>query len=373
MKEIHYPRVAAYVRSTPWALDPRTFGMMLDLLRYRVHGGQLTREDVRARVGAKRAARPDVRFYRDGELVAAAGHGLPMAGLTEGQAQGSLVMVLGVYGLISQRSSQVDDISGPAGTSVQRLTARFRAGLADPTVKAIAFDVDSPGGSVYGVPELADEIRNARGRKPMEAVANSLMASAAYYVASGADRLWVTPSGEAGSIGVYATHVDLSEFFKLAGEKYTLVAYGENKVMGNPFEPLSEEARADMEKRVAEYGQQFDRDVAKSRGVPVETVRKQMGQGLVFGAKEAAQRGLTDGTATLDEVVARLARQRPAQAAPSASVAVAAVTAVPTVTTATVAISTRTGLRDFAEAERIAAGYRDQRLNGSLTPAGGQA
>jgi signal peptide peptidase SppA len=351
-----YPRLVAYVRDTVWAIDPRTFGIMLDVLRYRANGGRLTREDINARVGPKRAGRPDVRFFRDGELVAATGNGQPMAAVTEGQAPGTLVAVLGIYGLISQRSSQVDDISGPGGTSVQRLTSRFRGAMSDPAVKAIAFDIDSPGGSVYGVPELADEIRNARGRKPMEAVSNSLMASAAYYLGSSADKVWVTPSGEAGSIGVYATHVDLSKFFDAAGEKYTLVAYGDNKTLGNPFEPLSDEARADMEKRVNEYGAQFDRAVARSRGVSTEIVRKQMGQGLVFGAKEAAQRGLADGTATLDEVVTRLARQRPAQAAPAASVAVAAVAGQPTV-------GAGTGAQDFAEAERIAAAYR-QRLMG---------
>src|SRR4029453_14892345 len=115
--------------------------------------------------------------------------------------------------------------------------------MKDPAVKGVVLDVDSPGGSVYGVRELADEIRAARGQKPVEAVANAFMASAAYYIGSAAEKVWVTPSGSAGSIGVYDAHVDLSKFTETMGEKWTFVSYGDNKLLGNPFEPLSEEAQ----------------------------------------------------------------------------------------------------------------------------------
>lgn len=320
-----YSRIMGYVRMTPWALDRRTMAVMLDLLAFRASGGRLSGDEVARRLGAKRGGRPDVLLVRDdGELVGAVGRGQPMAAVTGGQNAGTLVAVIGVRGIISHRASQVDDMSGPGGTSVERLTARFRGAMNDPAVKAVVFDVDSPGGSVYGVPELADEIRASRGRKPMEAVANALMASAAYCIGSQADRLWVTPSGETGSIGVYAAHVDLSKFYEQMGEKVTLVSYGKNKTLGNPFEPLPDDARADMEKRVNEYGAQFDRDVAKGRGVTTEKVRRDFGQGLIFGAKEATDRGLADGAATLDEVVGRLTRQRPRPAEEPAAAATVA-------------------------------------------------
>lgn len=307
-----YPRVVGYVRETPWALDPRWLAVMLDVVAHRSSGGRLTRDQIRERVGAKRTGRPAVRLVHEdtGEVVAAVGHGQPLAAVTSEQAPASVVAVLGVYGPIAHRARQVDDISGPGGTSVERLTRRFREVVNDPAVKGVVLDVDSPGGSVYGVQELADEIRAARGRKPIEAVANALMASAAYYLGSAAEKVWVTPSGEAGSIGVYGAHVDLSKFYEAMGEHWTLVAYGENKTLGNPFEPLSAEARADMEKRVGEYGRAFERDVAKSRGTTAARVRKDFGQGLVFGAKEATDRGVVDGAATLDEVVDRMRRAR---------------------------------------------------------------
>ena len=85
-----YPHLVSYVRTTPWALDPRTFGVMLDLIRFRAEGGRLTREQVRERIGAKRVGRPDVRLVReDGELLGAVGRGQPMAAVTAGQPQGT--------------------------------------------------------------------------------------------------------------------------------------------------------------------------------------------------------------------------------------------------------------------------------------------
>jgi len=105
------------------------------------------------------------------------------------------------------------------GTSITGFRAAFRQALRDPSVSAIIFDVDSPGGTIDGVPELADEIFAARGRKPMVAVANTQMASAAYWIASAADEIVVTPSGSVGSIGVLTAREDLSRATQMAGIK----------------------------------------------------------------------------------------------------------------------------------------------------------
>ena len=73
----------------------------------------------------------------------------------------------------------VDDVSGPGSASTQQFSAALRDALNDDTVSQILIDIDSPGGSVYGVAELADEILAARKQKPVVAIANSLAASAA--------------------------------------------------------------------------------------------------------------------------------------------------------------------------------------------------
>jgi membrane-bound ClpP family serine protease len=87
----------------------------------------------------------------------------------------------------------------------------------DPNVKAVVIDVDSPGGSVDGVAELFDQIYSARGSKPITAISNTLMASAAYWIGTAADELVVSPSGQVGSVGVYMVHDDFS---KAAGDDW---------------------------------------------------------------------------------------------------------------------------------------------------------
>ena len=92
----------------------------------------------------------------------------------------------------------------PSTNLTEAFGAAFDRAAADSSIGAIVLNIDSPGGSVYGVEELADKIYKARGTKPVYAVANSLAASAAYWIGSAASQLYVTPSGEVGSIGVLA-------------------------------------------------------------------------------------------------------------------------------------------------------------------------
>jgi signal peptide peptidase SppA len=334
-----YPRLLGFVREQPWALLPEKLAVMADLLRFRSSGGRLTPDEVRSRIETGKNARARQRYYdpesddifdphHDPETGQLLGYRSAATGATMQQGR-QVVAVLGIYGLISQRASMVDDLSGPGATSIERLTAQVRAALADQAVRAIVFDVDSPGGGVYGVQELADEIRDARGTKPMFAVANSLAASAAYWLATSADELAVTPSGEVGSVGVYAAHEDMSKALEEEGVKVTLVSAGKFKTEGNPFEPLSEEAAAYMQARVDDYYNAFVRAVAKSRGVGVEDVRRGFGQGRVVGASQAVEMKMADRTATLDETIRRAGGRSGAPAQRAAVAPAAPVTSAP--------------------------------------------
>jgi ClpP class serine protease len=122
----------------------------------------------------------------------------------------------------------------------------------------------------------------------------------------------VTPSGEVGSIGVYAAHEDISGMLEQDGVKVTLVSAGKYKTEGNPFEPLSDEAREYIQGRVDEYAAMFHRAVAAGRGVAVERVRSEFGEGRVFGAQEGVSRGLADRVGTLDETIRKASRRPPA-------------------------------------------------------------
>jgi signal peptide peptidase SppA len=188
---------------------------------------------------------------------------------------------------IVPHADAMTEISG--GASVDGFLTAFRAALADPDVAHIVLDIDSPGGAVDLIPEAAAEIRAGRARKPVTAIANTDAASAAYWLASQASELVVTPSGKVGSIGVFAAHDDISAAQEKLGVKTTLISAGDHKTEESPFEPLTQEARDAIQARVDGYYRMFVADVAKGRGVDVGAVEASYGQGrMLLGRRRFA-------------------------------------------------------------------------------------
>lgn len=272
--------------STPWALMPERLAAFTGVVA-RWSTGRTVDADTMARVRA------------DADIVAA------RRGAAT-KATGGAIAVLPMYGVVTQRGNMADDISGPGSMSTQLFAQSLRSALADDSVDAILIDVDSPGGSVYGVQELADEIYQARGQKPVVAVANSLAASAAYWLGSAASEFYVTPGGEVGSIGVWSAHEDWSKALAEAGVTTTLISAGKYKTEGSPYEPLSADAQSFMQSRVDDYYSAFTKAVARNRGVPIASVRDGMGQGRVLGAQAAKDAGMVDGIDTFDGVLRKL-------------------------------------------------------------------
>lgn len=253
------------------------------------------------------AAMPSVWAIMESAIPAlslAIDHGQPVAAVRRGARRGGSVAVLPVVGTITQRESIWSTLFG--GATTEGLMAALHQAVNDPGVQAVVLDVDSPGGTVAGVPELAAEIYRLRGRKPIIAVANSLMASAAYYIGSAADEVVVTPSAEVGSIGVVALHANYREFYERMGVHVTVISAGRYKAEGYPYDALTDEARAAIQARVDDYYGMFTRAVARHRDVPVERVRNEFGQGRVVGARQAVELGMADRIGTLDETIRRL-------------------------------------------------------------------
>lgn len=223
---------------------------------------------------------------------------------------GGVVAVIPIQGAIEKRSSFFSWFFG-GGCSTDALTDQIRQAVADPNVSAIVLDVDSPGGDVSGIDELASEIYQARKQKPITAVSNAMMCSAAYYLAAQASEVLASPSSLTGSIGVYTTHEDDSQYLDNVGVKFTLISYGANKTEGNSYEPLSEDARAHLQEMVDSYGQAFEKAVARGRGVKVDEVQKKFGQGRAFTAQKAVKLGLADRVGTLDDALAKHGAVRP--------------------------------------------------------------
>ena len=218
---------------------------------------------------------------------------------------GGSIAVIPIYGMIMHR--QMADISGGSvGTSTQMLSAALRQAVEDPGVGSIVLDIDSPGGDVDGVDELAAEIYAARKKKPITAVSDCLCASAAYYLASQASEIVVSPSSLTGSIGVYVMHEDDSAMHEAMGIKLELIKFGENKAEGNNLGPLSDSSRAHMQELVDIYGIAFEKAVARGRGIRQDDVHSKFGQGRVFDAKTAVRIGMADRIGTLADVFASL-------------------------------------------------------------------
>lgn len=275
---MNFEHLRTLVYDQPWAILPEKLQAIQSLLAQRLSGVHLSDEEIASRIGAADARRGSVR--------------------------NGAIAVLPVYGVLMQRIDMISAMSG--GTSTERIARDFRQLMADPNVGTIVLDVDSPGGGVYGIAELAEEIFHARADKRIVAVANSMAASAAYWLATAADELVVTPGGEVGSIGVYMVHEDWSAAYEMAGVKPTLIKYGENKAEGISIEPLSDASKASFQGRVDEYGAMFTNAVARHRGTSAGDVSKQFGQGRMVGAKQAVKLGMADRVGSLQDTLMRL-------------------------------------------------------------------
>jgi len=222
------------------------------------------------------------------------------------------VAVIPIKGVLTKRKRS-GYFGGTYGGQTGEVMRRVREAAANRDVRSIVFDVDSPGGSVDGIAEAAAAIREARKSKKIYAVADSLAASAAYWLAAQAHEFIVAPSGEVGSIGVFVVHDDVSGMLKKQGIKPTYIHAGRNKVETNADEPLSAEATAHLQEVVDDYYDAFVSDVALGRGIDEAVVRSAtFGEGRAYTAKRALERGMVDRIATLEEVL-RLAAEEPAR------------------------------------------------------------
>lgn len=212
------------------------------------------------------------------------------------------VAVLPLFGPVAQRVGPIGEMLGLA--SLDRFRTHLRAIAADPIVKAVILHIDSPGGGVFGVGEAAAEMYAARrSGKRIVAAIDSLAASAAYWIASQCDHIAITPGGQAGSIGVYAEHIDYSSADAAMGIKTTLISAGRFKTEGHESQPLDDTARAAIQGQVDGYYDQFVSAVARGRDVSPGAVRSGFAEGRLVGAKNAVAVGIADRVATFDDVL----------------------------------------------------------------------
>lgn len=207
------------------------------------------------------------------------------------------IAILPVAGTLVHKSGYIGSSSGTMG--YDGIASQLKAALADSEVKGILLDIDSPGGEVSGVQALAMQL--AASTKPVWAHANEMAASAAYWLASTADRLVLTETAEVGSVGVLMAHADRSQALAAEGIAITLIYSGAHKVDGHPYAALPAAVLAEYQADLDALRTTFSSAVATGRRLSVDQV---MGtEARLYRGAAAVQIGLADGIASFDDTL----------------------------------------------------------------------
>lgn len=289
----------ADILTSPWAIKPDKLLEIQAIYRTHLRGDKIDLSVIEAQIGRQLMNEPKAYEVING------------------------VAVIEVEGVIAKRMSLFQKISG--GVSTYHVQQQFAEAMADRKARAILLNIDSPGGGVDGTAELAEMIHAARGEKPIVAWTDGMMASAAYWIGSAADAIYISgDTADVGSIGVVASHVDFSKYEENLGVKTTEITAGKYKRIASEHEPLSKEGRAYIQEQVDHIYSAFVDAVAKHRGVSAEEVLERMADGRVFIGRRALDAGLVDGVSTFEELIGKLSAGE-TMSRPAAAGAVAAV------------------------------------------------
>lgn len=267
--------------TSPWAIEPSKLREIQEIYTTHLRGEKIDLEAIEARLGRPLANEQQDYSIREGGIA-----------------------VLSIEGVIAPKANLFTRVSG--GASAQVLNTQVESAIADPRVKALVIAGDSPGGSVFGGPELAATVFELSKVKPIVTVSDGMMASLMYWIGSAANRVFISgPTVMVGSIGVVGTHN-----FKPRGatsEVTTEIVAGRYKRIASDQAPLTEEGRAYLQAQVDHIYGVFVDAVAQHRGVSAEAVLEHMADGRVFVGQQAIDAGLVDGVATVDAAVEQLA------------------------------------------------------------------
>lgn len=271
------------VLTAPWAIEPAKLLEIQAIYATHLRGDKIDIAAVEAKLGRPLANEQKAYAIQDG------------------------VAILPIEGVIAKRANLFSQISG--GVSTELVGRDFKSALADPAVHSIILAIDSPGGTVDGTISLADLV--ATSTKPVVTLASGTMASAAYWIGSAASSAYITDATTiVGSIGVVATHTDVSKAQAARGVKTTEIAAGKYKRIASSYEPLTKEGRQTIQDQVDYTYALFVDAVAKQRGVSTDKVLSDMADGRIFIGQQAIDAGLVDGVSTLDALVQQLNANR---------------------------------------------------------------
>lgn len=266
------------VITSPWAVLPDQLREIQSIYATHLKGEKIDIAAIEARLGRPLASDQQAYEIRPGGVA-----------------------VLTLEGVMAPKANLMMQISG--GVSTQMAGLQVESAIADPRVIALVLNIDSGGGSVFGAPELAATVQELAKIKPIVTVSSATLASAAYWVGSAANAVFITgPTVQVGSIGVVASH----NYDPRASATTTEITAGKYKRIASGTAPLTTEGKAYMQGQVDHLYSVFVDTVATQRGVSAAAVLEHMADGRVFIGQQAVDRGLVDGFATVDAIVAQI-------------------------------------------------------------------
>jgi signal peptide peptidase SppA len=265
----HLGQALSFALSSCWALEEGFHRRLMAVLQRHSQGIRLSEEELTAATGRSLPRRPAEMRIEKGTAV------------------------IPIHGVIAPRAGAVGRTSSNVGTSVEHIRADLTTALGDDSVRAIVLDVDSPGGSVGGIQDLADDLRRAREHKPIIAHTDGMMASAAYWLASQADQVLASPGATVGSIGVIASFLD--DHRAAANEGLDPVVVKSTPAKGGIQSngTFSDADRADLQREVNAYHALFIDSIAAGRRITRQEAAG-LGDGRLYIGQEARRRGLVD-------------------------------------------------------------------------------
>jgi capsid assembly protease len=282
-----HARIAARAFNTPLLVEPSKAMAFLSGLGPRILGRrvELSGSDVTDAPGT--ATRPARASVLAGSLTNdLRQHGDAPYPMVDG------IAVIEISGVLIHRGGWIGQSSGQ--TSYEGIAAQIAAAASDPAVRGVALEIDSFGGEVAGVFDLADRIRAIRATKPVWAFVAEHAFSAGYALASQADRILLPRTGALGSIGVVVLHADLSGQLDHDGVRVTLIHSGRHKVDGNPYEPLPEGVQDDIQREIDVLRFLFTETVAAGRAGRLSQEAAMATEAATFRGADAVAAGLAD-------------------------------------------------------------------------------
>lgn len=277
------PTILEYITQQAWAVEPAILQEMAGIVERHIEGILAEEGAIEAITAPKIAKGSNERKY---ELTA------------DGRA------IIPISGVIAKYARMVNGVSQPRGTSVEAIGEQIEQAVSDRAVTSLLLHIESPGGSIAGLADLAGDIYQASQAKPVVAYIDDLGASAAYWLAAQANMIWANQTAQVGSIGVYTLYMDSTRWAERQGLKFHILRSGEHKGVGELGIAITESNLTAIQARIDAYHEMFIASVLRGRremGLDDAELRA-IADGRVFLAEEAKRLKLIDGIGTLAAV-----------------------------------------------------------------------